>query len=602
MSASVESQPKGELDRAVAPRRWQERISARAALASGLATFLVGVLGFLDAARLPNWAVAILVTLGFGMSLLALPLPYSFRLRAGVLMGLSSLASVVAAAGPSTAQAPWLLAFMTAVSSTLLLGSRRAVALLLGIATTIVGAQSTIGVGFHAQLLVMAGTFAVCATFAVGWVDYAISRLRQTLDQRDDLLAFVREETEERITQLEKQQALERQLRQSQKMEALGTLAGGIAHDFNNLLLVIASGTQSAKDAPREELDEILVELREAANRGTGLTQQLLAFGRRRINERGALALNDEISKSLQLIRRLIPSSITLEFTPDPQVRSIEATPVDVDQVIMNLCINARDAMPQGGRVELSTELKREPGHLGSEAIIRIRDFGVGMTDEQKERVFEPFYTTKQTGQGTGLGLSVVHSIVLGHKGRMELDTSPGRGTEFRVFFPHIDEATGPLSVQDRLPRVNGGERILLVDDDPAVRKGIARVLKRAGYDVLVAEDGVQALEQYKQSDRPIDLVVTDAVMPNMGGRDLCEAVTHINPNQPCLICSGYDAGTLDEGFFLEPGREFLAKPFDNDQLLQRIDQLMTLQSMSLRPPPSSETQSFRGTQTPLSS
>ena len=599
MPLSLEPHPRQGKDRSPAPRRWQERITARVALAGGSAAFVVGLSGLAPSFRLPFWSVAALVILAALTALLALAEAISFRNRASSVTALLTLGPGLAAAGGAVDLRPWLLVFLTIVAATLLIGLRGAVllslflALVLPLLHLLLEANLPSRVWFNAVLCLM------IANITVWWIDFGLTRLRQTLGQRDELLAFVREETEERIAQLERQQALERQLRQSQKMEALGTLAGGIAHDFNNLLLVIASGTQSARDASPEELQEILQELREAAERGTGLTQQLLAFGRRRINERGLLSLNDEISKSLQLIRRLIPSSITLEFTPDPRVCAIEATSVDIDQVIMNLCINARDAMPHGGRVEISTELRQERGHLGKDAVIRVRDFGVGMSEEQKERAFEPFYTTKQTGHGTGLGLSVVHSIVLGHKGRMELHSEPGQGAEFLVFFPHIDQGMPLMALEDQRPRNNQGERILLVDDDPAVRKGIARVLKRAGYDVIVASDGVEALREYKASPVPIQLVVTDAVMPNMGGRDLCEAVTQINPNQPCLICSGYDAGTLDEGFFLEPGREFLAKPFDNDQLLQRIDQLLTLRSISLRPPPSSGTQSYRGTQSP---
>lgn len=555
--------------------------------------------GFLPGGQLAPFAMGALPALGALCVFTAFVPRLSSKTRSLAVTGLLMLAPLLTISSGSSNAMPWLLTFLAVIASTLLIGPRSAFGVSLVLSLGLPFALRISQGQYPADVWVNAGLCLVLANICVWWIDYGLTRLKVTLTQRDDLLSFVQEETEERIAQLEKQQALERQLRQSQKMEALGTLAGGIAHDFNNLLLVIASGTQSARHSDPEELAEILQELKEAADRGTGLTQQLLAFGRRRIGERGALRLNDEISKSLQLIKRLIPSNITLEFTADPDVASVEATPVDVDQVIMNLCINARDAMPHGGRVEISTQLHQEPGHLGQEAIISVRDFGVGMTQEQKCKAFEPFYTTKRNGRGTGLGLSVVQTIVQGHKGRIELESELGRGTVFRVYLPHIDQSSNILTLENLGQHSLGGECILLVDDDPAVRKGIARVLRRAGYDVIVASDGVEALREYTRSSRPIDLIVTDAVMPNMGGRDLVEAVTEINSKQACLICSGYDAGTLDQGFFLEPGREFLAKPFDNDQLLLKVEQLLALTKLSVRPPPSSGTKSFRGTLNP---
>lgn len=432
-------------------------------------------------------------------------------------------------------------------------------------------------------------TFACVTGACLWWADLSVATIREAFIERDELIDLVREETEERIEQLEKQQSLERQLRQSQKMEALGTLAGGIAHDFNNLLLVIASGAESARDADEGERAVILQELKDAAARGGALTNQLLAFGRRKINERGAISLNREIEKSLQMIRRLIPANVQLIFQPGQDVCAIEATAVDIDQVMMNLCINARDAMPGGGKLTIATSLHRPEGCSSDEVVIVVRDTGMGMSSEAKERAFEPFFTTKRTGAGTGLGLSVVHTIVKNHKGRMVIDSTEGLGSEFRVFFPHYEQGlfVSPKATETR-PQPTG-ERILLVDDDQAVQKGIARVLRRAGYEVVTASDGEEALNLFQESERPVALVVTDAIMPNMGGRDLCEALGRLSPGQPCLVCSGYDAGTIEEGFFLEEGREFLAKPFDNDELLARVRALLDLRRISARPPRISE-------------
>ncbi len=502
----------------------------------------------------------------------------------------------VTSAGPLAFPAAFLIALVVSVWSALLLG--RFMGAIFTCAAS-AGSMAVQWLGSSGRLSLSANpaswedwciavlSFAVLSLICVWWADHGMGRIQKALIQRDDLIQLVREETEERINQLERQQSLERQLRQSQKMEALGTLAGGIAHDFNNLLLVITSGSQSARGAAPDELAEILAEIGGAAARGSALTQQLLAFGRRKINERGALHLNTEVGKSLQLIRRLIPSNVALEFVPGPDVQTIEATTVDIDQVIMNLCINARDAMPSGGTIHIETKLHREEGHISQEALILVRDTGVGMSKEEMDRAFEPFFTTKRTGAGTGLGLSVVHSIIHNHKGRLEIDSKLGRGSQFRVYLPHFDQAFASPSPTSVRPFTNSGERLLLVDDDAAVRKGVARVLRKSGYDVLVAEDGEHALMIYDQSEKPIDLVITDAVMPNMGGRELCEALAQRTPLQPCLICSGYDAGTLDEGFFIEAGREFLAKPFDNEQLLSRVRALIDLHRISDRPPQS---------------
>ncbi len=582
--------------RALGPPSWQRRMTARVAVACGAAISLELLLVRTSTRDLPFWAQVALIALVPAAYLIAVAEHQAYAWRATLLTAVCVAAPLLAATRGSEDQQPWLLAVLFSVGCSFFIGPLGSFVVSAFFALALPLVHWGIASELPDAAWQNAALSLVYSNIAVWWINHSLTHLRKTLTQRDELAAFMREETEERIAQLETQQALERQLRQSQKMEALGTLAGGVAHDFNNLLLVIASGAQSAQDADPEELEEILQELKEAAKRGNGLTQQLLAYGRRRVGERTLLPLNDEISQSLQLLRRLIPSNVTLEFTADSQVSAVEATAVDIDQVIMNLCINARDAMPNGGRVEISTSLVREPGHLGSDAMIRVRDHGVGMSDEQKERAFEPFFTTKRQGSGTGLGLSVVHTVVQNNKGRMELESSLGKGTEFRVYFPHVEHKINATSLEGSLASGVGGEHILLVDDDPAVRKGIARVLKRAGYDVVLAADGVDAWHEYQNTKRPFDLVVTDVMMPRMGGRELCEAVARRNPRQPCLVCSGYDAGTLDESFFREHEREFLAKPFDNDELLRRMDQMLRMRKMSLYPTSSSRTQSFRGT------
>jgi len=586
----------GPGNRELPRRRWQERMLDRLVLGVLIVFAVVGVLAQGGSSPHPLESGLVLAFGALLIAVLCTSPKKNFRQRAGTLVTIG-LATAATLQFFSFGNASWSFALTFIVLCALVLSQQKAIAsaVLFVVTSCVLAVLQTSNPGPAplgiAHRLVEPLTFATLTAICLWWSNYAVLRISKSVNQRDALLKLVREETQEHISQLEKQQSLERKLRQSQKMEAVGTLAGGVAHDFNNLLLVIVSGAQSAQDSEPEELKEILKEIEGAAKRGGELTQQLLQFGRRKIYERQAVEINAEVGRSLHMIRRLIPSNVELEYKPSSDVCTIEATAVDVDQIIMNLCINARDAMPQGGKLLVTSSLYKVPGHRSEEVMIEVNDDGAGMSEEQIERAFEPFFTTKQTGAGTGLGLSVVHSIVKNYKGRMEIRSEKGFGTTFRVFFPHIDQAMTRAQARASQPFIEAHERILLVDDDAAVRKGVARILKRTGYDVLVAGDGEEALRVYQNSPLPIALVITDAIMPNMGGRDLCEAVTKICPDQPCLVCSGYDAGTLDAGFFIQEGREFLAKPFENEELLKRVRLLLDLQHLkvntrkSARPP-----------------
>lgn len=420
--------------------------------------------------------------------------------------------------------------------------------------------------------------FALCSGVSVWCVGYLMERLQVSLEQREGLIRQLRVETSARVAQLERRNQLEEQLRQAQKMDALGTLAGGIAHDFNNRLLVIVSGARAAREANTEELQEILDEIEEAGQRGASLTQQLLTFGRQRVSQKELVDLNDAVRDSLQMIRRLIPEDMSLEFLPSADVASVELSRVDLEQVLINLCVNARDAMPEGGTISVKTEFRAE-GEEEAQAVLSVRDGGQGMNEELKGRVFEPFFTTKAPGEGTGLGLAIVHSIMQSHSGSVELESSPGLGTVVRLCFPHVVRRSMSFSRIPVLENKAGCETILVVDDDGPVRHAMSRILRMAGYEVLTAEDGARGFEIYQARIGEIALVLTDAVMPQMGGQEMCKKILQLDPTQPCLICSGYDRGTLEEAFFEPKSRAFMSKPFDNEVLVKMVKRLVASRS-----------------------
>jgi len=376
------------------------------------------------------------------------------------------------------------------------------------------------------------------------------------------------------------------QLRQAQKMEAIGRLAGGVAHDFNNILTaVIGYGEllrlRMGKDgAHRAEVEEIL----RSARRAAGLTQQLLAFSRQQVLSPRPLDLSVVVGETLGMLHRLIGENVKLHTTLAAELGPVCADPVQIEQVLMNLVINARDAMPDGGEIEIETTnehveptpsgaIERMPP--GAYVVLTVRDNGAGMDAETQKRVFEPFFTTKTLGKGTGLGLATVYGIVKQSGGWIWLDSAPERGTVVRVWFPRI--AASALK-PGRRPEdtVDGGsETVLLVEDDAAVR-GLARdVLESAGYRLITACDGAEAMALASQYTSRIDLILTDVVMPGLGGRETAEWIERARPDIRTLFMSGYTDDTVIRAGGLAPGASFLQKPFSPDDLLARVRQVL---------------------------
>jgi two-component system cell cycle sensor histidine kinase/response regulator CckA len=376
------------------------------------------------------------------------------------------------------------------------------------------------------------------------------------------------------IRDLSHQRALEDQLRQAKKMEAVGRLAGGIAHDFNNLLTAISGYSEFliaelGDERHRRHADEI----RKAAARAASLTGQLLAFSRRQVLQPRVLDLNSVVADMDMMLRRLIGEDIELVALLEPQLGAVLADPTQFEQVIVNLAVNARDAMPTGGSLTIETaNIETDQGEFVE---LRISDTGVGMSDAEREQLFDPFYTTKESG--TGLGLATVYGVVEQSGGTIEVDSAPSLGSSFRICLPRASSAAElrePPRERDE-PEV-GTETILLVEDETIVRQLVAEILETSGYAVLQAGDGPSALELLRRHSDPVDLLLTDVVMPGMSGPEVAAAVTALRPGTHVLYMSGYTDSAIGHHGVLEPGIAFLQKPFSADDLTRKVRSLLS--------------------------
>ncbi len=375
---------------------------------------------------------------------------------------------------------------------------------------------------------------------------------------------------------------LETQLRQAQKMESVGRLAGGVAHDFNNLLTVMLSNAALALDglAEKDPVREDLVEIEGAAKRAAVLTRQLLAFARRQVAEPRALDLNAVTLAMHKMLRRLIGEDVELVTLLADGLWAVWADPGHTEQVLVNLAVNARDAMPSGGKLTIETsnvtlDAEQAGRHAGMRpgdyVLLEVGDDGQGMTPDVLEHVFEPFFTTKERGKGTGLGLSTCYGIVKQSGGWIWVASEPGRGTTFSIYLPRLGVEAEAFAPAELGPLHGGTETILLVEDDPKVREVAVRALRDRGYRVLEAATGTEALSAAESTGDPINLLLTDVVMPHMSGRELAERVRALRPRIRVLYTSGY--GEYVSVHHPEPGRSvaLLPKPFDPASLARKV-------------------------------
>jgi two-component system cell cycle sensor histidine kinase/response regulator CckA len=391
--------------------------------------------------------------------------------------------------------------------------------------------------------------------------------------------------TEQRRAEAERER-LEGQLRQATKMEAIGRLAGGVAHDFNNILTGIL-GYAEMLDLVLPEGHagrEYAAEIRNGGERAADLTGQLLAFARKQVIEPRIIRPNVVIQRSEKLLRRVIGEDVRLRFVAGEGVWNIKADPTQLDQVLLNLAVNARDAMPSGGRLTMETAnvvLEDEQHIRGGEPVsgefvlLAVSDDGEGMDPETVDRIFEPFFSTKGPGKGTGLGLATVYGIIEQNDGVITVYSEPGHGTTFKLYFPAVREDADVTQKRPPVSVEQGVETILLVEDDPTVRELTRKVLSSQGYTVLEAEHAEEALLLNRRFSGTIDLLVSDVVMPGLNGRELYERLKVLRPKLRALFISGYTENVIAHHGVLEEGTHFLQKPFTLDGLLRRVRELL---------------------------
>ncbi len=405
---------------------------------------------------------------------------------------------------------------------------------------------------------------------------------RGLLDEDGRLRGF--EVIAEDITQ---QRELENQFRQAQKMEAVGRLAGGVAHDFNNMLGIILGHCQLLLErlGPDNPDRKCIEEIEKAGKKASGLTRQLLAFSRKQVIEPRVLDLNNLITDLGGMLKRLLGEDVDVRVSLHPDLGNVKADPVQLEQVLLNLAVNARDAMPEGGKLTIETAnitfegqyTERHPiAQAGSYVMIAVSDTGCGMDRETQTHIFEPFFTTKERGKGTGLGLATVYGIIKQSGGFIWVYSEPGHGTTFKLYLPRVEQAAQPIKQVTSSGEIpTGTETVLLVEDEASLLSLTSDYLQKKGYTVLEAADGAEGLEIAKRNGDSISLLITDVIMPKMNGRELTQSIRQFNPGMKVLYVSGYTDETIAHQGVLEAGTPLLEKPFALQDLGRKVRQIL---------------------------
>lgn len=416
--------------------------------------------------------------------------------------------------------------------------------------------------------------------------DATISPVKDASGQILNYVAVKRDVTEH-LRAEEERVKLEEQFQQAQKVESIGRLAGGVAHDFNNLLSIILGYSEMvlSKLNPNDPLREDICEILEAGQRSAALTRQLLAFSRKQTLQPEVLDLNQLVRDLEKMLHRLIGEDIQLELALAENIGRVKVDPGQIDQVLMNLVINARDAMPRGGKLLIETrsvelDYTYTMNHPGSKAgkyvMLAVTDTGCGMSREISGQIFDPFFTTKEKDKGTGLGLSTVYGIVKQSDGNIWVYSEPGQGTTFKMYFPNTEAVQESAIARPEAPAlVTGGEHILVVEDEGSLRKMMASILKRLGYQVTLAAGGSEALLLIEENGQKFDLLITDVVMPHMSGKELVDRLQRNQPDLKILYMSGYTDDAIVHHGVLDPGTPFIQKPFTEQALSVKIRKLL---------------------------
>jgi len=379
---------------------------------------------------------------------------------------------------------------------------------------------------------------------------------------------------------------LEEQLRQAQKMEAVGQLAGGVAHDFNNLLQVINGYTELVLAEINQEHSayEFIKEIAKAGDRAQSLVSQLLSFSRRQIINPVDLDLNEVTEKLMKMIRRVIGEHIQCEFIPGYELGTIKADFGQMEQILMNLCVNSRDALAGGGSISIETGnvlIDAEYAGIhpwakpGRYVLLSVTDDGCGMDKKTIAGIFDPFFTTKSIGKGTGLGMSTVYGIVKQHNGEIQVYSEPGKGTVIKIYMPVVARRAGSIANQVDAPVMGGRETILVAEDDDMVRNLTRQTLVMAGYTVIDAKNGNDALGLFVKHADKINLLMLDVVMPGLGGKEVYDRIQETHPDVPTLFCSGYSQNAIHTGFVLDSDLYFIQKPYSSNSLLRKIRKIL---------------------------
>jgi signal transduction histidine kinase/ActR/RegA family two-component response regulator len=493
---------------------------------------------------------------------------------------------------------PWALARLHARRGTVVLGDTTA---LPAEATTDLAGYAALAVGSAIHVPFFAADGSLVGVFAAGTgragtpSAETVARIELFAHLVFDLLVRTRSDRA-LAASLEERERLQEQIVQAQKMEAVGRLAGGVAHDFNNMLGAIIGYAELALEQvpPGATLRADLEEILKAANRSKGITRQLLAFARKAMVTPQLIDLNRAVDGMLTMLRRLIGENITLEWVPGEIGWPVRIDPAQVDQVLANLCVNARDAIDDTGTVTVSTgrvtiteaDQARHPGAApGEYATLSVRDTGRGIPPEALGHLFEPFFTTKPVGQGTGLGLPTVYGIVTQNRGFVTVDSAPGRGSTFHVHFPRHHGAVAAEPAEEAGGLVPGhGETVLVVEDEPAILSMVTRTLEGCGYRMLAAADPDTALTIARTHPTPIDLLLSDVVMPGMNGRTLALAVRSLRPDIACLFMSGYAADVVLADQDGVPTCAYVQKPFTRQDLTAKVREVLDADAVPLPP------------------